>query len=169
MKCFLLFMFIFLAACAPHKHQLSIDPVAKLHYDSFIAEAAAQRFPLRIDDLTIRLGDLGEATTKENFTVARCITSFNTTPEIIINTNEQLGPKMFSVRSSTIQQEIVWHEMAHCVLGREHLSSKFTGSNEWGQIPVSIMYPGVLPDDVLIHFSSHFNRELFHPTVHDAE
>lgn len=169
MKRILFLMFISLAACAPHKHQVSVDPAAKPQFDSFVAEATTQGAPVTIDDLIIRFDDLGGTLSNGTFTGAICNRQDNKTPEIVINRNEVLGKVMFSQSSATSQQELVWHEMGHCVLGRAHLQATFSAPNQWGMIPDSIMYPVLMSDLILNTFADHYSGELFHPTVNNAK
>ena len=58
----------------------------------------------------------------------------------------------------THREELVWHELGHCVLGREHTTASVD------EHPASIMYPTVqVPDDEKFYLSHkhHYIKELF--------
>jgi hypothetical protein len=56
------------------------------------------------------------------------------------------------------REELIFHEMGHCVLGRAHKSIKTAEG-----IPASIMHPYRISNSVYKEYRDQYLNELFHP------
>ena len=133
----LLILLIFLSACAPredgtHHKKLSIASEFKDVFDKFQTEASA--YGIKADDLVIVFGepsDFEGCTYTGLATLGCCSRHIGTTPKIIIYR------PYWEIAPDYRREAILFHEMGHCVLGRQHLEVK-----EFDE-PVSIMYHNV--------------------------
>ena len=141
-----------LTACNRHgelPRQLYVDPSLKPYVQMFMSEADNQGMSLHIDNLIVIFVDLNSATIE-----AQC-ESFN---------NGTVGTPTISVlrskwdrKSEISKQMIMFHELGHCVLFRQH-NNAYT---QYGYV-YSIMYYMLQSDTAYVRNWTHYMYELFH-------
>ncbi len=128
---------------------VSIEPQFKADLAAFIDEAKGQGRSITIDNLIIRFSDkldseiLGECMAYNQGRLG--------TPTILINYKDYLS------QSLPKRKVILFHELGHCVLWREH-------TNIWlpNGIVSSIMYPYDQEDWMYLNNWNYYMQELFH-------
>lgn len=71
-----------------------------------------------------------------------------------------INGKVWNQITNSQREGLIWHEMGHCVLGREHETYSLDGVH-----PGSIMYPSMFRGEALKFYignKSYYKRELFH-------
>ena len=98
---------------------------------------------------------LGGPDSSGNVTLGYCRTG-DGTPEIMVN------PKYWAYMSVSDKEELMFHELGHCVLRRGHKGDKVVAKDNYGrQIPVSIMYPYHLGAGIYGSNYNYYMSELF--------
>jgi hypothetical protein len=100
--------------------------------------------PVQVNDLVVKFGPTEERQD------AVCETGDAITPTILIN---QLS---WSRMTEADREALMYHELGHCVLGRNHITTRNTN----GQ-PISLMYPVAISAHVYLENKESFIRELF--------
>ncbi len=142
--------FTFLVGCAPknpHRPIVQIDPAFEVHVDKFMSLSVANGGPSHITDLVIQFRRLDGS-------FANCRTDHDETPVISVD------PVVWRALNETDQQNIIFHEMGHCVLRRRHQDNIIAGFLGIG-IQDSIMSPSLLPTATFLTNQAYFERELF--------
>lgn len=136
--------YIFLVGCG-HDYQVSIEPQYQTYVDRFLSDAHSMNRNIKIYDLIIKTTESlrGEI-------VGQCQKGFNTTPVIVISKKYWIDLSEFE------REELLYHEMGHCVLMRRHRDD----TDEMG-IPKSLMYPYMLPEYVYRYYRNEYVSELF--------
>jgi hypothetical protein len=149
-----LVLLLSLAGCNTKLHiekLVSIDPTFQSYVNDFVREGKAVGKNIVIDNLSIHFTNnlTGE-------TLGECF-SYNHgtdgTPLILINSQDWLA------EIDDYKRIVMFHEMGHCVLWREHIT---TFNGPFGYI-TSIMFP-YIQNDVSIYYSnwSYYMKELFY-------
>lgn len=148
MKCYLLALMF--TACGPrippHDHVVSIALPFQKYFVAFENDAITNNHFQQIDDLIIQFqSDMTSAW------AGYCANQGGVyaTPTISVNT------LYWTNLSNDQQQALIYHEMGHCVLNREHKTTM------WNTVPDSIMYPSVLRAGLLTQYHDHYVTELF--------
>lgn len=154
-----------LAACGPHPHVLRVDPELQAHLDDFIAEGETRGVNIAVDDLIMGFGDTSKGGPRS---AGICITGKNKTPEIVINPNywrDPVGfghPDEFDLKWG--RKSLVFHEAAHCLLGREHDSREVQFHGPYGlSQPASLMHPRTMRSSQFSSYTDEYLDELFSP------
>lgn len=133
------------ASSVIHIPTVSVEPQFQPLVESFKTEAKAQGTPVEISDLIV------ESTTDLTVqTMGECIQGGGNSPTI------QIAQSYWDSLQSDGQQELLFHELGHCVLGRAH-----TEANEQG-IPTSMMNPIFLGTGLFDANRAQYLYELFH-------
>jgi Zn-dependent protease with chaperone function len=142
----LIFMFIKSLTFLNQKHPtLRIESEYQKYVTLFEQEANNYGHPMHITDLIVTSDDdLGGTI------VAQCRTNHISTPRIVVSL------KYWDGLNDAEKEQVFVHEMGHCVLNRGHISTEDADG-----IPISIMYPYVLPSYVYIARRSEYLKELF--------
>jgi hypothetical protein len=156
----LIILTLWLVGCGGHPHKLKIDPAFQPIYDRFLKDAAEHGVNLRVDDLTIQFGDLG-GPSESGTLFGRCDQGSDQTPTVTINTN-RLIPQ-WDQQNAQGQESLIYHELGHCVLKRDHDSSRINETNRYGTflIPKSVMTPSRPSDFFYLIWHEHYLTELF--------
>jgi hypothetical protein len=139
-----------LSACGSSQSQthtpvVSIEAQYQPIVDSFTVEAATEGAPVTITDLIIQtVQDL--PTTEE---MGVCLQGAGTTPTI------QINQSMWDSLDADGQQELLFHELGHCVLNRVHEEILNNG------VPVSVMSPIFLGSSLYDANKDQYMHELF--------
>lgn len=134
-----------LCACAPETlHMYRVPAEVAPLIEQFKAEAAAHGHSLIIENLVVQFSDALPL-----WEPGSCTTS-SSTPLINLN-------RIFWFESSTAAQreEVVYHELGHCVLGRPHLDLYLNG------VSVSLMSTELLPESWYTNNRAYYIFELF--------
>jgi len=154
-----------------------IDPELKPYVESFIDNSQGKVSPEDLDGMSIKFVDYKDngKSSETLFTVATCYLRPWRTNYITVNRwwwAKNTGP-MWNIN----KEVIIWHELGHCVLDREHTTSDY--DNPWYEklfkflglqdkekslsdgCPTSIMYPYVLPTSCLIEHEPYYIKELY--------
>ncbi len=92
-----------------------IEAELQLYFDAFVEEAAIQGVEISLDEIDI--GGYIE-NIEERGTLGQCKSYSNGAKQIVID-------QPYWSRASDVEREyLVFHELGHCILGREHLDSK---------------------------------------------
>lgn len=142
-----------------HKHQLSIDPAFQSLYIQFLNDAAHNGRFLSVNDLIIRFEDLGPIDSTRVGKNGQCALETDKTPVISINTNPD-GPFHWQYESATLKENLLYHELGHCVLHRLHNTAVWTAPDA-SNIPVSIMFPTLINELSYIKYHAYYLNELF--------
>ena len=128
-------------------------PVWDTAFDSSIKEFMAQAVERdkdindRMQNLTVEFGVT--ATSEDPTAIGWCIWNDDNTKNIIISQNYWNSTNVWG------QREVLFHELGHCVLDREHDTNMVHGR------PESIMYPDALDPNIFQQFYSSYMDELF--------
>ncbi len=127
--------------------RVEIEPTLQIYVDNFLSEAKNQGKTIVIDNLLVSYSShlkpttLGECYMYDRGTIGN--------PTIHINT---LG---WDGKQEILKTEIMFHELGHCVLWREHISAWTNG------IVSSIMYPFIQSPDMYTNNWDYYMGELF--------
>lgn len=156
LQVFILTGFIALAAsgCAPKEKQhdafLQIDSPFQGYVNSFEQTSASEGNALTITDLIITFG-----TTPSMNETGVCEVAENETPRIIVN------QRIWNTLNDYDKQEVIFHELGHCVLRRIHQNSEMLAYNGAQTVPESVMYPYRIPGTIYRDNMAHYHGELF--------
>lgn len=141
---------LFLTGCnrdLPVSKMISIDPTFQTYVNDFVTEAKNQNYPLSIDDISIHFDSSLDVTT-----LGECRRYSQGTPLILIN--QQDWPN----ENDVIHRVLLFHELGHCILNREHLNTLTNG------IVTSIMYLYMQNSSMYSDNWAYYMHELFYPT-----
>lgn len=139
-----------------HEELASVDPSVQPFVDRFNAYSAAHgREP--ISDLVVVLdGTMKPFEDNGTITLGLCYFGTQTTsPKIKIN------PNFWERASLSAKEELIFHELGHCILGRDHTSTQVVAADAAITIPVSIMHPYHLGRDIFEGNYNQYISELF--------
>ncbi len=139
--CALVFTFALMTACGREK-KVEIDPQFSGYVEGF---KTASGNTVTIDDLIIQFGD-----TENPRARGICRVADDSTPTIIVNQTT------WEAISEAEREELIFHEMGHCVLGRKHHARTRTSG-----APESIMYPFSLTAHEYESEKQYYHDELF--------
>lgn len=142
--------FIFTTACQRHHDQVIIPVSVQPIVAHFIQDGDKEGRPVVIDDLIIQFGKLDSSTN------GKCNEGNNMSPTIILNSD------LWPYFDADMREELVFHELGHCVLGRGHTSRTFNLGE--GPIPYSIMSPYIFDGSIYKQYHDHYLQELFQLT-----
>jgi Zn-dependent protease with chaperone function len=142
------------SACAPkekeHEAFLQIDGPFQDYVHNFEQAAGQNGSPLQIVDLVVAFG----STPSLNETGV-CEWAENETPRVIINA------RIWATLNDYDRQEVIFHELGHCVLRRIHQTTEMMAYNNTMRIPSSVMYPYRIVGTVYRDNMVHYHGELF--------
>ena len=140
-----------LSHCAPHRTQVTIDPAVLPYVANFVGEGAKQGHKILLSDLIVQFGTISIGSDARG----ECVRGTNQTPTIT------LAPE-WKTYESNLQEQIIYHELGHCVLNREHVTTKWSPSEIETDVPASIMNATELDsNDLYTPYHDHFMQELF--------
>jgi hypothetical protein len=148
MKYFLaLILSLTLTACGKdHTPQLSIQGQYQPYVDAFQARSKMAGHSIQITDLIIQSVDSIE----EKYVVAKCLGNNGSTPPTIV-----VSQQYWTHLDVFYREELIFHEMGHCVLNRSHRTD--VNNN----LPLSIMNPYIFAGDGYTTNYSQYMHELF--------
>ena len=156
---FILIAFM-ITACAPpvaKQSELSVDPVFQPYVNSFVAKSKEEGRPVTVDNLVIRLDPsmTGPGNGSTGWILGVCTIGSNT-PTIRVN------PFFWNNKnySNADREELIFHEMGHCVLGRGHTSNTIT-TVDGAALAESIMNPYHLGARKYTISYNYYMQELF--------
>jgi hypothetical protein len=148
------FMGLAASACAPKEKQheafLQVDAPFQDFVHNFEQVSAEEGQPLTIDDLVVQFGD----TPTLNETGV-CEWADNETPKITVN------QRIWNTLNDYDKQEVIFHELGHCVLKRVHQNSEMMAYGGTVQVAESIMYPYRISGTIYRDNIVHYHDELF--------
>ncbi len=146
--------FFALQACAKKEKDkvdlYQVDSQFESYVSNFETVAAAQGRSIAITDLIVSFG----STPTLNETGV-CEITEGETPRVTIN------ERIWLTLDPMSQQEVIYHELGHCVIRRKHQTSVINVGGAWGNIPESIMYPYRIRGDMYEDHQAHYDAELF--------
>lgn len=144
------------SGCAPkekeHDAFLQIDPPFQGYVNAFEQVSSEQGSALVISDLIVQFG----STPSLNETGV-CEWAENETPRITLN------ERIWNTLSDYDRQEVMFHELGHCVLKRIHQTSEIMAYSGTVRIAESVMYPYRISGTIYRDNITHYNGELFEP------
>lgn len=147
------FLVLSASACAPkekqHESFLQVDSSFQAYVSNFEQVAADEGTPLTITDLMVAFGP----TSSLNETGV-CEWAENETPRIIVN------QRIWNTLSDDDRQEVIFHELGHCVLRRVHQNGEMPAYGGVTNIPVSVMYPYRISGTIYRDYMDHYHGEL---------
>ena len=141
---------LFLSCCAPlrHPHRMIFAPGTYLYVQRFFAYGyATGRLTAQIDDLVVVFMP------QQAPGVGRCIQGGDNTPVI------QLDPAWWDKFDDMDREQLIFHELGHCILNRVHVPTFVTFGND--TIPQSIMYPIHFSESIYMKYHMYYILELF--------
>jgi hypothetical protein len=152
------FLFVALAVSASacgqkekdHEAFLQIDASFQNYVSNFEQASAEEGTPLQITDLILGFGP----TPSLNETGV-CEWAENETPRITINA------RIWGTLNDYDRQEVIFHELGHCVLRRIHQNTEMMAYNNTLRIPSSVMYPYRIVGTIYRDNMDHYHGELF--------
>jgi hypothetical protein len=142
------------SACAPkekaHEAFLQVDAPFQDFVNNFEQVSGEEGNPLRINDLIVTFG----STPSLNETGV-CEWSENETPRITLN------QRIWNTLNDYDRQEVMFHELGHCVLRRIHQNSEMMAYNGTVRVAESIMYPYRISGTIYRDNIVHYHDELF--------
>lgn len=128
-----------------HTPVVNIESQFQPVVDAFTAQAAAEGAPVTISDLIIQ--SVQDLTSDEEMGV--CLQESGSTPVI------QISQPMWDSLDADSQQELLFHELGHCVLNRVHETMLNNG------VPISVMSPVFLGSGLYDANKTQYMHELF--------
>ncbi len=156
LKAFAVISFIVLSAssCAPkekqHESFLQVDSQFQDYVSNFEQVSGAEGQSLAISDLVVQFG-----TTPSLNETGVCEWAENETPKITVN------QRIWNTLNDYDKQEVIFHELGHCVLRRVHQNSEMMAYNGSQTVPASVMYPYRIPGTIYRDNMVHYHDELF--------
>jgi hypothetical protein len=128
------------------------DPVLdvgefKPYVDAFEAVSQVEGAPTQVEDLIIKFGDLPNPRER-----GACEIVGDRTPTITISKTK------WGKLDEYERQQLLFHEMGHCVLGQEHRDAKDADG-----IAVSMMNPYAIDSYTYAEREEQYHHELFNP------
>ena len=149
----MIFGSLVLQSCAAKKDKQNLVQIDS-DFSAFVTnfEAASKNMGRsgRISDLVVEFG----STPSMNETGV-CEITEGETPRVTIN------ERIWTNLSVMDRQEVIFHELGHCVLRRQHQEGTVTVGGYWGTIPSSIMYPYRIPGSIYEPNQEYYDGELF--------
>lgn len=147
---FLLGITIISGCARGHTDHVSLDPVASEYVDRFIYEASIRGVNIHITDLTVQISDLPPSMNGE------CQVSADNGHVVSLNRYR------WFTASDQFKEELVFHELGHCVLNRGHTSNIWSPNSNI-QLFESLMYPFETEDLAIyyLEYRKHYVDELF--------
>lgn len=155
---FLILSLLSLVSCGAKKvyhTSVNIDPEAS----KFVA-AFEEQSNMKIKDLSVSYAALSDSRVlgycqmgkrvEKDYTAQGVVEHVYATPKIVLNTN------WWSRLSVASQEQLVFHELGHCIMGRGHTTTVDGQGN-----PVSIMYPYHLGETMYVNKYASYMAELF--------
>lgn len=143
-----------LTACAPkekaHEIFLQVDAPFIQFVNAFEQTAAAQGSSMNISDLIVSFGSTPTMTE-----TGVCEWAENETPRITLN------ERIWANLAPEDRQEVMFHELGHCILRRIHQTSEIMAYGGAVRIPESVMYPYRIQGSVYMDNQSQYDAELF--------
>lgn len=133
-----------------HEAFLQIDGSFQTYVNTFEQTAASEGGSLVINDLILAFG----STPSINETGV-CEWAEDETPRITIN------KRIWDTLSDYDRQEVIFHELGHCVLRRIHQSGEISAYGGAMNIPSSVMYPYRISGTIYRDNIVHYHDELF--------
>lgn len=154
---YLWFVFVVLTSCVNREQKVyEVPEELEPHVASFIVEAANRGKRLVIDDLIIDYRD--NIFIKQKKAAGLCTRRYGHTPVIHIDSNSVNWKA-----SAAAREQIIFHELCHCILGRSHTDDTLPNGNY-----KSIMRSGgeTLYGPYLTAYKrAHYIDELFEPDI----
>jgi hypothetical protein len=144
---------LFFQSCAKEKEKTDlyqIDSEFSSFVQTFEATSVTQGADVSINDLVLEFG----STPTMNETGV-CEITEGETPRVTIN------ERIWTNLNTMDRQEVIFHELGHCVLRRKHQDGTVTVGGYWGTIPSSIMYPYRIPGSIYEPNQEFYDEELF--------
>lgn len=142
------FLFLLLlSGCALPQNKVQIDSRLKPYVDAFVSDASSLGLHIKITDLIVTIQ------TMDNKTIAFC--EYGMTNKIVFNQSYYeyyLSQEMFA----DIEQ-VMYHELGHCVLGRGHYDELYYPDN----YPKSVMNTYHFSGRLYEMFKHNYILELF--------
>lgn len=141
-------------SCAPkeEKHEATLSVSG---FEDYVrnSEKAAKEVSaadaVEVTDLIIEFGTLPSANQ-----TGLCEVSGDSTPKITVN------EKIWATLDFVSRQQVLFHEMGHCVLHRNHNAEMDSNMG----LPKSMMYPFRINGQIYSQFMEQFHEELFDPS-----
>lgn len=144
---------LFLQSCAEKKEKKDLYQVSN-EFSGFVqtfeSTSAGLGQDMTINDLVLEFG----STPSMNETGV-CEITEGETPRVTIN------ERIWTNLTLMDRQEVIFHELGHCVLRRKHQEGTVTVGGYWGTIPNSIMYPYRIPGSIYEPNQEYYDEELF--------
>ena len=134
----LLFALVSLSACAPkfNGQGLQINSQFQPYMDRFVQESNTVGRPVTISDLTIDFYDnMNIPGANGGIVIGLCSMDGLSNPKITINTT--WWKLMHNYPAD--REQLIFHEMGHCVLGLKHDDTKVNAADNNALVPVTIM------------------------------
>lgn len=150
----LLFFILVVPGCMPRIGAVfNVAPELLPYYNKFINEAMKQRVTIAQDNFVMRFMTQVDAAASGSSIIGYCQTS-SQLASIRINRSE------WDQINEWEKIELTFHEMGHCLLGREHRLGEITINGVY--IPVSIMNPDFFDGWFISEYYEYYMEELFH-------
>jgi hypothetical protein len=130
-----------------HEKKVEYDEEFEQYVESF-----EEDWGEKITDLTIVFAQVKQDEETPTTKLGVCHINKDTTPHIIID------PDTWETMSDTRRKLLMYHEMGHCVLFREHVEGRNT----------SIMNPLLIWSSVYLKDEQYFLDELFDPDMYNS-
>jgi hypothetical protein len=118
-----------------HKKTRRVDKDLETLVKSFVAEYNKRVDDKKIDtDIIVQFSD--DLSRFGASVIGLCHRSYNSSPEVYILRS------YFNDHEASLKEELVFHELGHCLLGRPHKNDVDSDG-----IPLSLMYPYILGEE----------------------
>ncbi len=130
------------------KRIYNIDPELAPHLEVFKAEAQQRGIPMNINNLIMKFTKKFDKTE----TLAQC--QYGLVPTIVV------GLEFWRYSDLKTREQVVFHELGHCILGRDHLDDS-VNLGGYNIIPKSIMSTMLFSSTFYDHNRTYYIDELF--------
>ncbi len=140
--------------CAPkekeHVELFQVDQTFMPYVQNFELVSSEEGRDVKITDLIVAFGPTNSITE-----TGVCEIATNETPRVTINQG------IWNTLNNHDRQEVIFHELGHCVLRRRHQDGEVRNHDNSAWIAASIMYPYRIPGATYMANVDHYHGELF--------
>lgn len=141
--------------CAKQVTSFNVDPALMPYYQKFIDSGKSRGTDYSTNDLVMQFGEtqgqvIGYCRKQESYNWNLFTKETVSTPVVVVK------PSWWANASEASKRELVYHELGHCLMNKEHNTSR----SSFGQ-PESIMYPYHIGGNFFSYWEANYLDQLF--------
>ena len=158
MKYLIILALLTLSACAPtlKGEGLKVDPAFSPYLTNFINQSYLVGKPVSVNDLTIEFDPNIQSRVPTNSMVLGVCDQRTLSNSII-----SINPSFWKYASNADREQLLFHELGHCVLSRDHDTTRVGSIDTNSGHALSIMYPYHMGTQAYTNNYDYYMKELF--------